>query len=80
MRSPDEVRLVQRLAAEGRSKAAIVRATGIPYRTISHWLNGRAPNFDKQSAKCADDFGCPRDQRGDLRFVHPSQAVSAARG
>ena len=59
MRSRDEVRLVWQLAADGARKAEIVRATGIPYRTISHWLNGGAPSFDKQPAKCAVCSGVP---------------------
>lgn len=59
MRSRDEVRLVERLAVEGLSKAEIVRATGIPYRTISHWLDGRVPNFENQPAKCAICAGAP---------------------
>jgi hypothetical protein len=59
MRSRDEVRLVQRLAVEGLSKAEIVRATGIPYRTISHWLDRRVPNLENQPAKCAICAGAP---------------------
>lgn len=59
MRSPDEVRLVRRLAAEGLRKSDIVRSTGIPYRTIGHWLNGQAPNFDRQPTKCSICSGEP---------------------
>ena len=43
MRRPEEVRLVQRLAAEGLNNCAVARATGIPRTTVRDWLAGRLP-------------------------------------
>ena len=43
MRSSEEVRLVQRLAAEGLNRCEISRTTGIPRSTIRYWLDGRLP-------------------------------------
>jgi hypothetical protein len=45
MRTPDEVALVERLWAEGLNKCEVARATGIPRRTVGHWLAGEVPDF-----------------------------------
>lgn len=50
MRTPEEVDRVLMLFADGVTKAAIVRATGVPYRTVSHWIAGNVPDFDGRRA------------------------------
>jgi hypothetical protein len=43
MHRAEEVRLVQRLAAEGMNNCAIARRTGIPRTTIRDWRAGKLP-------------------------------------
>jgi hypothetical protein len=43
MHRPEEVRLVERLAAAGLNNCAIARATGIPRTTVRDWVAGKLP-------------------------------------
>lgn len=43
MRSREEVRLVQRLAAEGLNNCEIARRTGVARTTVRNWVGGRLP-------------------------------------
>lgn len=43
MRRPEEVRLVQRLTAEGLNACEVARHTGIPRTTVRDWVSGRVP-------------------------------------
>jgi DNA-binding transcriptional ArsR family regulator len=52
MRSSEEVRLVHRLAAEGLNASEIARRTGIPRRTIGHWLSGSLPHSALAASSC----------------------------
>jgi hypothetical protein len=49
-RSVDDIRVVERLAAQGLNQSAISRETGIPRSTINAWLRGRTPNRDRAAA------------------------------
>jgi hypothetical protein len=44
MRRPEEVRLVQHLAADGLNACEVARRTGIPRSTIRDWLAGSLPH------------------------------------
>jgi hypothetical protein len=52
MRRPEEVRLVQRLVAEGLNNCEIARATGIPRTTVRDWAAGRSPVARFAGASC----------------------------
>src|SRR5581483_8174915 len=52
-RPPHEVARVRELDARGLNRCQIARATGVPRRTISGWLNGRVPRGRR--ARC---IGC----------------------
>lgn len=43
MRTPEEIREVQRLAAEGLGATEISRVTGVPRGTVHGWLAGQIP-------------------------------------
>jgi hypothetical protein len=50
MRSVEEVRLVERLVADGLSDYAIARETGVPRSTVSNWRHGRTPQRRRDQA------------------------------
>lgn len=50
MRTREEVDLVDRLFADGLNKCEIARATGVPRRTVGHWLVGEVPDFEGRRA------------------------------
>jgi hypothetical protein len=52
MRSPEEVGRILRLAAEGMNRSEIARAVGIPRPTVSMWLRGDVPDFDRPKQSC----------------------------
>jgi hypothetical protein len=56
MRSPEEVRLVQQLAADGLNACEIARRTGIPRPTVSDWVKGRLP---RAVVDHIDESSCP---------------------
>jgi hypothetical protein len=55
IRTREELRTVQQLAARGLGRNAIARATGIPSTTVTRWINGAAPRFTSPDAST-----CPR--------------------
>jgi Homeodomain-like domain-containing protein len=59
MRSDDEVRLVERLAATGRSQSEVARLTGIPRATVSRWVRRGAPG-GKWREKAIEPADVPR--------------------
>jgi hypothetical protein len=59
MRRPEEVRLVQRLAAEGLNNCEISRDTGIPRTTVRDWVAGRSPRATRVGPEgCASCATC----------------------
>ena len=56
MHRPEEVRLVERLAAEGLNASEVARRTGIPRGTVRDWLAGRVPG----RRQALDGVSCSR--------------------
>jgi hypothetical protein len=64
MRSPEEVSLVAMLRRQGMAMSEIARRTGIPYRTVTHWVAGHTPDATAygKCALCSDDMAnLPRE-------------------
>ena len=66
MRSPDEVALVERLAAEGLNPCQVARVSGIPRGTVRDWLVGRGPPGIRDGADCCSRCGHARHSRTPL--------------
>jgi hypothetical protein len=67
MRSPEEVRLVQRLNEEGLNACEIARRTAIPRSTVRGWLAGRVPGARPRRLQ-SDRF----DEASCLACGHPA--------
>jgi hypothetical protein len=59
MRPPEQVRLVERLHAEGVNACEIARRTGIPRTTVRDWVAGMVPRRDRRATRGCPDCGHP---------------------
>jgi hypothetical protein len=71
MRRLEEVRLVERLAAEGLNNCQIARRTGLPRTTVRDWVAGRTPGRSPRRGWASRDESCavcghPRHQPSQL--------------
>jgi hypothetical protein len=70
MRSQEEVRLVERLAAEGLGASEVASRTGIPRGTVRHWLHGEVPRRPTSGcAKCGGTHKLDRLPRATYAYV-----------
>src|SRR3954469_345654 len=58
MRTAEEVRLVERLAAEGLNNCQIARRTGLPRTTVRDWVAGRIPGRRPRQGWAAPEQSC----------------------